>query len=369
MKWHLAPAALLCGTLLTAPPALAGLTIQVDARSGTPVEMIAGFNAAADIWKAVFTDDVAVRITIGVQNTGATVLATTLAPSLRYSYSAVNQALTADALGITDVAAMLKLPEATSFSIYLNHTLNSPYGAGSDIGYVDNAGDVNNSTINMTTANARAMGLVVPLAKQTMVNCVTTCDAFVSFSPNFSFDYNRSDGIAANKYDFIGIAAQEIGHVLGFFSGVDTLDQFSGGVYHLDSAFNFVTPLDLFRCSPEGVAAGGLIDWTVHDTRVDFSLLADCSVSLGEFATGKTWGDGYGAAHWHNALGLGIMDPTTAAGELLVLLNRDLQAFDTIGWDLTSNAVPAPGGLVMLGLALAGLGAMRLRPRLLATPA
>jgi hypothetical protein len=359
ISFRFASVPLLCGALLTASPAMAGLTFQVDARAGTPVAMIEAFDAAANIWSRLFTDDVAIRITIGAQTTAPTTLATTLAPSLRFGYSAVNQALTADALGSTDIAAMLKLPEAASIAIYLNHTLNSPYGPGSNIGYVDNNGDVNNSTINMTTANARAMGLTVPLAKQTMVNCVATCDGYINFNPTINFDYNRSNGISANQFDFIGIAAHEIGHLLGFISGVDTLDQFSSRTYYPDSAFNFVTPLDLFRCSPESFAAGGLIDWTVHDTRIYFSLLADCSAPLGEFSTGKIWGDGYGAAHWRNNRGLGIMDPTTAAGELLVLSDRDLLAFDAIGWDLASNAVPAPGGGALLGLALFALATLR----------
>lgn len=359
MHTLLALVPLVCGALLTSFPAVAGLTFQVDARPGTPIAMIEAFGAAANMWSSLLTDDVALRITIGAQTTAPTTLATTLAPSLRFSYSAVNQALTRDALGRTDIAAMLKLPEATSIAIYLNHTLNNPYGPGSNIGYVDNTGDANNSTINMTTANARAMGLTVPLTKQKMVNCVTICDGYINFNPTINFDYDRSDGISANKFDFIGIAEHEIGHVLGFTSGVDTLDQFSRSVYHLDSDFNFVTPLDLFRCSPESFATGGLIDWRAGDIRVYLSLLADCSVSIGEFSTGEIWGDGYSAAHWRNNLGLGIMDPTTAAGELLLLSDRDLVAFDAIGWNLASNAVPAPGGAALLGLALFALATLR----------
>ena len=54
----------------------------------------------------------------------------------------------------------------------------------------------------------------------------------------------------------------EIGHSLGFTSGVDILDLNASGF--LDDQFDYVSTMDLFRYSAESVAAGGngTIDWT-----------------------------------------------------------------------------------------------------------
>ncbi|MBK7264236.1 MAG: hypothetical protein IPI03_21390 [Rubrivivax sp.] len=49
------------------------------------------------------------------------------------------------------------------------------------------------------------------------------CDAFVQFNSNYAFDHDRSNGIGSGQFDFVGIAAHEIGHALGFVSGVDVL--------------------------------------------------------------------------------------------------------------------------------------------------
>ncbi|MBK7059844.1 MAG: hypothetical protein IPH51_04770 [Rubrivivax sp.] len=41
------------------------------------------------------------------------------------------------------------------------------------------------------------------------------CDAFVQFNSNYAFDHDRSNGIGSGQFDFVGIAAHEIGHALG----------------------------------------------------------------------------------------------------------------------------------------------------------
>ena len=47
----------------------------------------------------------------------------------------------------------------------------------------------------------------------------------------------------------MGLAAHEIGHALGFMSGVDILDGNSSAGSYADSQFTYVNPLDLFRYS------------------------------------------------------------------------------------------------------------------------
>ena len=52
----------------------------------------------------------------------------------------------------------------------------------------------------------------------------------MTFSSNFAFDFDPTDGISDDTFDFIGVAIHEIGHALGFVSGVDLLDVSTGGM-------------------------------------------------------------------------------------------------------------------------------------------
>ncbi|MCC5025492.1 MAG: NF038122 family metalloprotease [Candidatus Synoicihabitans palmerolidicus] len=159
-------------------------------------------------------------------------------------------------------------------------------------------------------------------------------DASITFSSDFSFDFDRSDGITASQYDFVGVAAHEIGHALGFTSVVDTIDANSANP--LDAANVAPTGLDLFRFSAEGqrdISAG-----------IDAFLSIDNGLtSIGGLSTGVVTGNGRQASHWLDNLGIGIMDPTLATGELAVISLQDLQALDVIGWSVGQfSAVPEP---------------------------
>jgi hypothetical protein len=178
-------------------------------------------------------------------------------------------------------------------------------------------------------ANARALGLYSG----------TATDATITFSSEFTWDFDPSNGITAGAYDFVGAATHEIGHALGFSSGVDYLDQNPGAA----AADTRQTSLDMFRYSTESVALG-LIDGTA-DTRVKYFSLDGGDTSLGSFATGISFGDGMQAGHWKDGLGLGTMDPTATTGELLSLSNLDLVAFDVIGYNLAS--IPEPSDVAL----------------------
>jgi hypothetical protein len=93
------------------------------------------------------------------------------------------------------------------------------------------------------------------------------------------------------------------------------------------------------------------------DTRAKYFSI-DGGATLGpQFATGLNFGDGRQASHWKDGLGIGIMDPTAAPGELLAISQNDILALDTIGWDV---AVPEPGTIVLLA---GGFAAILVRRR------
>jgi hypothetical protein len=337
---------------MAASTAPAAVTFQVTAGTGTTASVLTGVEQATAIWSSVLADDLTINLTINVGGLDPGVTGVTGAVQSFQTYDAVRTAMIAHATSSDDLVARAHLPAAPAFPLLINRTLNNPNGAGSAVPYVDapnaavpsDPANANNNTIRITNANAKALGL--------LAHDAVARDATITFSSSIAFDYDRSDGISSNQVDFVGIAVHEIGHALGILSGVDVLDRNSTPPdFAPDSQFIFVSPIDLFRYSSTSVASGA-IDWT-DDTRSKFFSIDGGATSLATFSTGTNYGDGFGASHWKDNLGIGIMDPTFGLGEQGVVTARDLQLLDVVGYQL----VPEPGLLGVIG----GLAAFMFR--------
>lgn len=324
---------------------------------GTSQAAIDGFAAAGTRWSSQFTDNVNVNLNIAFASLGSGILGSAGSTQAFYTYSGVKTALLADATSAADLTAVANLQAGSAFSMLLNRTSNNPNGVGSATTYVDNDGDANNSIIRMTNANAKALGL--------LAGNNSASDASISFSTAFNWDFDPTDGITAGAFDFVGIATHEIGHALGFISGVDILDGNSpnGTTFFPDNAFTYVSTLDLFRYSTasRNAIGGPVIDWTA-DNRAKYFSIDGGATQGAAFSTGFTYGDGRQASHWKDNLGLGIMDPTSAPGELLAISANDLRAFDVIGWNKATAPVPdAASSLSLMSMGLAVVAILRRR--------
>lgn len=365
-------AALACGGILTHGSIVPtrALTFNFIPEAGTPQPAIDGFNAAGALWSNLFNDNVTVNIGVGFKALPAGTLGESSTTTQSYSYSQVYSALSRDRTSADDNTAVNSLANGASFPVLINRTANNPNGSGSATPYLDNNGDANNSTIAPSTANAKALGL--------RDNSGT--DANIAFNTAFTWDFNRGDGIAGGAFDFVGVAAHEIGHALGFNSGVDILDGNStNGRAYSDSTFAQASPLDLFRYSLESKNAGA-IDFTA-DTRSKYLSIDRGNTKIADLSTGANFGDGSQASHWLDNAGLGILSPKLAAGSLLQISDNDRRALDVMGWNLAGNnpsnaqqllalnanntftgyadaSVPEPSG--MLGLLLSGGCVVRL---------
>ncbi|WP_256077411.1 NF038122 family metalloprotease [Massilia sp. YIM B04103] len=326
---------------------------------GTSMQAQQGFIDAAARWSSLLRDDVSINLTLGFNPLDPGILGQARSAEDFYNYHDYRAAMLSDISSASDRLAVNHLP-LNGFGLLINRTANNPHGYGSATPYVDNNGSDNNRTLFLTQAQAKALKL--PVAPQTVTGCIGACDGFIQFSSNFKFDFNPRNGIDADAFDFVGVASHEIGHTLGFISGVDILDNNApphNGPFD-DNEFTYVSGLDMFRYSSQSHAAG-VIDWTADAREKYFSL--DGGATQGPlFSTGANFGDGRQASHWKDNLYIGLMDPTAGRGELLRISDNDRLAMDVNGWDLL-NPVPEPSQILLICAGLPILAAARNKKR------
>lgn len=318
-------------------------------------QALQGFQEAANFWSELFSDNVTVNLGIGFDALDAGIIGSTGSSSDIYYYQDVANAMQQDISSVFDNAAVSSLPCEDQGNGLCNFSFLDQENPSSPVSpELDNDGSGDNLAIELNQANAKALGLGVGL------NGWQALDGEVTFSSNFDFDFDRTDGINANQMDFVGVAIHEIGHALGFVSGVDIYDiVYNSGLIdpNIDlDGYAMASALDLFRFSEESILYGVGTRDLVPGSDSYFSLDGGVT-NLAPFSTGVYGGDTRQASHFKDDLGIGIMDPTFALGEFGDITAFDAIAFDVIGWDLRMNNVSEPATISMFALLL--LGALR----------
>jgi hypothetical protein len=286
-------------------------------------------------------------------NLGPTALAFAEPNKKIVNYSKFWNAIGQDVSSGDDAIVFNGLPTGPSFAPYMNRTTEAG-GKNHELPYVDDDGGLNNSLVNLTSANAKALGLLSAHD--------AALDAIITYNNSYVWDMDPDDGIST--FDFYGVTMHEIGHALGFISGVDYVDHVAAGygpggvllngepVYGDDEDLPFVTSLDFLRHSDDSVADGADFDFTV-DARNKFFSLDGEDGGGSHWSTGQFHGDGEQASHWKDGLALGVMGPRASEGQQHQISDFDLVAFDAIGYDRGGIAsIPEPSGLLVGLLAL-----------------
>jgi hypothetical protein len=327
---------------------------------GVGTQARAGFEAAAAIWSSLIRDPITVKLDVKFSQLAPNVLGSTGSTTATISYANLKTLMAADAKSGYDKQALKSLQPGNTVSFVSNElgdcsNIANPscQAIQSATRGIDNDNTFDNFNIQLNTAQAKALG----------VNLNTVRDGSVSFSNQFNWDFDRSDGIDPNLIDFVGVAAHEIGHALGFRSGVDLAD----GNANLNRAgldqLAWGTMWDLFRYGEFN--GQRTLDWTIGGTPC-FSINGG-GTCLGNFSTGAFNGDLRQASHWKDDaitdVTLGIMDPTRSGfqGKITFLnpTGLDRIAFDVMGYD-TYVPEPATWAMMIAGFGFIG-AAMRRR--------
>ncbi|WP_188658077.1 NF038122 family metalloprotease [Sphingomonas metalli] len=352
---------------------------------GTPAEQ--GFRIATQYWSSVLTNDVTVRLEIGYNALAAGVIGSTGSTRYGVTTADIYEQLAVTGNSRLDAIArdnMMPLTYAGGLQAITSGYRDATTKVGIDTTtrVFDADDSANNLTMGVNGATLKALGYTGfnPLSR----------DAQVNFSSNFAFDFDPSDGITAGRMDFIGVAIHEIGHALGFTSGVDIYDNPANAAANINGSNYIFTTLDLFRYSqdPTNALSG---DAPVLDLAVGspayFSIDGGRTQLFGNslFSTGRNFGDRQQASHFKDLGGctnqIGIMDPNFCYAQMGEITATDLAAFDAMGWNLNfdvlanpnylatsasifASFVPEPQSwaLMITGFAMMG-AALRARPR------
>jgi PEP-CTERM motif len=307
-KWYLRFAFTLAGVLASSTSALA-VTFNFSYQPGTTQEQIQAVELAGNIWSS-YLQDTNVVLNIHLAMTNSVLPNNKLGgaiPALKkINYDKFKLGLAAD--GTANINLLPTSSQASNkYVVKLqNGSINSNF-----------------YELIQTTANNKALG-------NDISGNASGLDGYIQLEQSANWSYNYAGGtIGQNQYDFVSVVLHELGHNLGFISGVDLLSNLA-----LPSA------LDIFRYSTQS-ASQGAIDLGVGSNSY-FSMNGGAT-NLGNFATGvntSLGGDGYQASHWkiNNNNSLGIMSPLLVAGQIKSISTLDLQAMDVIGWNVNHSA-------------------------------
>jgi VCBS repeat-containing protein len=242
----------------------------------------AAVQAVVNFFNAHFTDPVSIDISVSFANIGG--LGASSYSLNTHNFSDITTALANDSTSADDATAVANLP--TTDPVTGTHSWT------------------------MTPAEEMALGLIA--------NNGSASDGSVRFSNTASFDFDRTDGIAAGSFDFFGVVAHEFTEIMGRELNAVGNTVASGPGDH---------PLDLFKYSAAGA----------HEfvgTNAGYFSVDGGTTNLDNFntATNGDFGD------WAGSAGNDSFLAFSPSGVVNFVSLTDLREMDVIGWQVVESA-------------------------------
>lgn len=317
-----------CAVLLTATANSANaLTINLIESGYIPPEAQQGYRAAADYWQSVLTNNATVNIIVKYD-----------------AVNAVSQSFVATT--IYNVQSWENLVSGSQSNFALDQNLVLPSITNGSVDFITQA--PSDYPHYYTDAEAGRFLLIDKAALKAAYNSnfqSSVTDGLIELG-GLPFDFDPRDGIDAGKLDFVEFTLHEMGHVLGFTSGVDAY--FSGETESMVvNAPNFM-PLDMFRYSHDlwGLAPGTapVLDLSFgQELNPSYFSIDGGQTAL--FGNSFSSGSPYQASHWTDpgpGTAMGVMVPSYCDGCVRDVTALDLAAMDAIGWNLNFDVLANP---------------------------
>ncbi len=290
-------------------------TFNFTYQPGFTQQQIEAVELAGNIWSSYLTDNVSVNLHLEMTNG---MLPTNTLGGATPAIVKMNYDKFKEGLQLDGTANVNLLPTSNQSSNYFAKRLQN--------GSIDHSG----YELMQTTANNKALG-------NDLSGGASGLDGYIQLDQSANWNYDYADGnIGNNQYDFVSVVLHELGHNLGFISGLDPVGEESSRP----------TALDMFRYSSQSQSQGAM-DYAIGGAKyfsIDGGQTAfSANGQVAQFATGENsnlGGDGNQASHWkYNANNpLGIMDPKLLKGQIREVSMLDLTAMDYIGWNVNHSA-------------------------------
>ena len=307
-------------------------------QTGTPSQQLlfaklqGALNIALGNWSDRLKDDITVNLEVaGDTMLSPTSLAAALPGSGLIKYSEFKEALRRDITSENDRIAVEHLPK----SIHLEFYWSDESGKLIRDSETD-SNPSNNELVTVSYAVMKAIGLLEPDLEpdaQLFINTAVPAELAL-----LSVDFDRSDGIDANKFSAVGIIEHEIGHALGF----------TAGNLLAENDDPLISPLDLFRGnenepgSPTVASIPNISFGGTHYFSIDGGVTRMAEFHDGSRSTRSHWEAGGTQINGLvvDTISYGIMTRAIDFGVNPRISRNDLLAMDVMGYDLRSSIKP-----------------------------